>query len=157
MTMEICVTNEQDTIRADALVPLVQQAVAAALAAAGVSEPCEVSVTFVDNASIRQLNAAYRQKDMPTDVLSFPQGDDDFASGIPELNRVLGDIVISLERAWEQSQDYGHSMERETAFLTVHGLLHLLGYDHEDGLSRCRMREMEECVMERLRLVRDEG
>ena len=90
----------------------------------------EVSVTFTDNEGIHALNREYRNVDRPTDVLSFPlsDGDDYDTDGDAVL---LGDIVISLERAQTQAEEYGHSFEREVAFLTVHSMLHLLGYDHE--------------------------
>ena len=90
----------------------------------------EVSVTFTDNEKIHALNREYRNVDRPTDVLSFPlsDGEDYDTDGDAVL---LGDIVISLERAQTQAEEYGHSFEREVAFLTVHSMLHLLGYDHE--------------------------
>lgn len=94
----------------------------------------EVSVTFVSNEAIQELNHSYRGKNAPTDVLSFPmeelgEGEVDIthAPGIP---RMLGDIVISIDKAREQAKEYGHSLERELGFLAVHGFLHLLGYDH---------------------------
>ncbi|MBE6538617.1 MAG: rRNA maturation RNase YbeY, partial [Ruminococcaceae bacterium] len=94
----------------------------------------EVSVTFTDNEKIHALNKQYRDVDKPTDVLSFPlldtEGEDDEL--LPaELETMLGDIVISLEKAREQAEEYGHSFEHEVAFLCVHSMLHLLGYDHE--------------------------
>ena len=92
----------------------------------------ELSVTLCDNAYIKELNKAYRDKDKPTDVLSFPMYEDgkfDLAECIS--GAMLGDIVISLERAWEQARELGNSFLREVAFLTVHSTLHLLGYDHE--------------------------
>ena len=114
----------------------------------------EISVTFVDNHEIRTLNAEYRNKDIETDVLSFPMGengvyDENHATGA----KILGDVVISIPKALEQAQLYGHSFEREVGYLTVHSVLHLLGYDHENGgLERVRMREKEEYVMDELGL-----
>ena len=114
----------------------------------------EISVTFVDNHEIRKLNAEYRNKDIETDVLSFPMGengvyDENHATGA----KILGDVVISIPKALEQAQLYGHSFEREVGYLTVHSVLHLLGYDHENGgLERVRMREKEEYVMDELGL-----
>ena len=105
--------------------------------------PAEISVTFVDNAAIAELNNQYRNKPMPTDVLSFPLGVDG-KYDVDENNgcKMLGDIVISMERAQEQANLYGHPLQREVAFLTVHSMLHLLGYDHENGgLEAMRMRE----------------
>ena len=114
----------------------------------------EISVTFVDNHEIRKLNAEYRNKDIETDVLSFPMGengvyDENHATGA----KILGDVVISIPKALEQAQLYGQSFEREVGYLTVHSVLHLLGYDHENGgLERVRMREKEEYVMDELGL-----
>ncbi|MBE6614459.1 MAG: rRNA maturation RNase YbeY [Ruminococcaceae bacterium] len=109
-----------------------KKAIRAALVYENFTQDVMVSVTFTDNAGIRELNREYRQKDAATDVLSFPMytmEDDDR----PEVDMAaqLGDIVLSLERAAEQAAEYGHSFRRETAFLTVHSMLHLLGYDHE--------------------------
>lgn len=119
-------------------------------------ENCEVSVTLTDDAHIHELNKQYRGLDRPTDVLSFAFVD----SEEPEVEggsetEVLGDIIISLERAWEQSQEYGHSMERELSFLTVHGMLHLLGYDHMEEEERMEMEEEQRFLMEKLGISRD--
>ena len=117
---------------------------------------CEVSVTLTDNAHIRELNRDYRGIDRPTDVLSFALRE----SEEPEVEgeagaEALGDIIISLERAAEQADEYGHSLRREVAFLTVHGMLHLLGYDHIEEEEREEM-EREQCfVMERLGIPRE--
>ncbi len=114
----------------------------------------EISVTFVDNNQIQELNKQYRQKDTPTDVLSFPMGE----NGVYDIDhttgaKILGDVVISMETAVEQARRYGHSLEREVAYLTAHSVLHLLGYNHEEGgLARVRMREKEELVMAELGL-----
>lgn len=116
--------------------------------------PAEISVTFVNNEQIHELNRQYRGKDMPTDVLSFPMGE----NGVYDVNhdtgaKILGDIVISMEKAVEQAKRYDHSLEREVGYLTAHSMLHLLGYDHEtSGLDRVRMREKEEQVMTQLGL-----
>lgn len=118
----------------------------------------EISVSFTDNEGIRELNASYRNKDTATDVLSFPMGE----NGEYDVNeetgaKILGDIVISMERAVEQAHLYGHSLEREIGFLTVHSMFHLLGYDHENGGLEARiMREKEEAVLRQLGLSRDE-
>ena len=153
--MEIIIANQQDQVATQDLESVVQRALITALGMCGVTERCEVSVTFVDNAAIQELNRRYRSKDSSTDVLSFPQGDEDgFTGGIPEASLILGDIVISLEKAAEQSKEFGHSIGRETAFLAVHGCLHLLGYDHDEEMERQTMRELEECVMAKLGLTR---
>jgi len=116
--------------------------------------PAEISVIFVDNEQIRKLNAQYRHKDVETDVLSFPMGE----KGVYDINhstgaKILGDIVISMEKAVEQANRFGHSLEREVGYLTAHSMLHLLGYDHEEGgIEKVRMREKEEQVMTELGL-----
>ncbi|MEE0252497.1 MAG: rRNA maturation RNase YbeY [Acutalibacteraceae bacterium] len=116
--------------------------------------PAEISVTFVDNKKIHELNKQYRHKDAPTDVLSFPMGE----NGVYDINhdtgaRILGDIVISMEKAVEQAERFDHSLDREVGYLTAHSVLHLLGYDHErGGIDRVRMREKEEQVMTQLGL-----
>ena len=109
----------------------------------------EVSVTLVNNEQIRELNSKYRKKDTDTDVLSFPMGENGKYDIDPNTGaKMLGDIVISMEKAVEQAERFGHSLQREVGYLTAHSMLHLLGYDHEDnGLQRLRMREKEEKVM----------
>ena len=128
-------TNETDSPVTYGLKMLVRRSVIAALEYEGFYNDAEVSVTFVDNEGIRKLNAEYRGIDKPTDVLSFPltdfEGGDEPPTDEPFIS--LGDIVISLERAAEQAQEFGHSFERECAFLCVHSMLHLLGYDHVDS------------------------
>lgn len=116
--------------------------------------PAEISVTFVNNQQIRELNQQYRGKDMPTDVLSFPMGENgSYDENHDTGAKILGDIVISLEKAVEQANRFGHSLEREVGYLTAHSMLHLLGYDHEKGgLEKVRMREKEEQVMTQLGL-----
>ena len=109
----------------------------------------EISVLLVDNETIRSLNRDYRNKDAATDVLSFPM--EEAMDGEPEpaviggpTERLLGDLVISVEMAVAQAAEYGHSLERELAFLSVHGLLHLLGYDHELGVEAEAAMQAEE-------------
>ena len=117
----------------------------------------EISVTFVNNEQIHKLNLEHRNIDRETDVLSFPLGE----NGVYDINhdtgaKMLGDIVISIEKAFAQAEEYGHPLQREIAFLTVHSLLHLLGYDHENGgLEAVRMREKEESVLTQLGLKRN--
>ena len=106
---------------------LIRRAVLATLRAEGIAKPAEVSVTFTDNAHIKEINREHRGIDAPTDVLSFPLFEES-PTGI-----MLGDIVLSLERCAAQAEEFGHSFRRECAFLTVHSTLHLLGYDHETG------------------------
>ncbi len=135
---------------------LTRSAVVATLEHEQYHNPCEVSVTYTDNEGIHALNRQYRQVDKPTDVLSFPLMDFSGESDEPVADEPvvsLGDIVISLERAREQAEEYGHSFEREVAFLTVHSMLHLLGYDHETSESDEQdMRARQSAVMDTLGL-----
>ena len=129
MKTKIYIENDQDLLKLNfSLKHLLHSSIRAALAYEHFDRPVEVSVTLVDNAQIHELNRESRGVDRPTDVLSFPMFDEDFDNG--ELC-VLGDIVLSTEQASIQAKEYGHSLKREIAFLTVHSMLHLLGYDHE--------------------------
>ncbi len=112
-------------------------------------EPRNVSVLITDNDEIQGLNLEYRQKDAPTDVLSFPLFDEDGTLDEEEL----GDIVISLERAKAQAEEYNHSLKREVAFLTAHSMLHLLGYDHENGEQEMYIKQEE--ILNQLGITRD--
>lgn len=107
---------------------------------------CEVSLFLTDDQGIQALNLMYRDLDQPTDVLSFPL-DQDGMPTLPDVPTLLGDIVLSVERARDQADEYGHSFERELAFLVVHGVLHLLGYDHEEEDERRAMRSREETIL----------
>ena len=104
----------------------------------------EVSIAFVSNQKIKELNTKYRDKNEATDVLSFPIDDE-----------MLGDIIISAQRAAEQSEEYAHSLKRELAYLTVHGMLHLFGYDHHSEEEKNEMRQKEERVLTQLGISRD--
>ncbi|HHT53594.1 MAG TPA: rRNA maturation RNase YbeY [Clostridiales bacterium] len=129
--LRIYFDNLQDRLPAGyKLMRLVRRAAEAVLQSEAVRCDAEVSVTFADDAQMRVLNKKYRAVDKATDVLSFPLEDGPVTSDEP---LVLGDIVISLERARRQAEEYGHSYEREVAFLCAHAMLHLLGYDHERG------------------------
>lgn len=157
MSNKVLITNAQKTVKIPSgLRILIRRSCNAVLEFEHFEGPAEISVTFVDNARIAELNNQYRNKPMPTDVLSFPLGQD----GKYDLDedtgcKLLGDVVISMEKAMEQAELYGHSLQREVAFLTVHSMLHLLGYDHENGgLEAVRMREKEEAVLIQLGLPR---
>ena len=140
--------NSQEGAISYALKMLIRRSVIAALDYEGYSNDCEVSVTLTDNEGIHALNNQYRGIDAPTDVLSFPLVEYENTEEPPvDEATMLGDIVISLERAEEQAEEFGHSFEREVAFLTVHSMLHLLGYDHvnseaEDEEMRARQRDI---------------
>jgi len=138
--------------------PLITSTILAALDAEGVNIPCEVDVLLTDDGSIREINLEQRGVDRPTDVLSFPMfelspGEKPAPKDAdPETGLVpLGDVVISVERARAQAGEYGHGMERELAYLTVHSVLHLLGYDHMDeGTQKAGMRAREEAILAQL-------
>lgn len=136
---------------------LIRKCCQAVLKAENFQGDAEVSVSFVSNAEIRQLNRVYRDKDKSTDVLSFPLGE----NGVYDVNQetgayLLGDVVISMETAVKQAHIYGHSLEREVGFLTVHSMLHLLGYDHETSpLEAAKMHEKEEIILESLGISRE--
>lgn len=135
MNIEIFYSNEQDKLDPPAdIEQLIERCTRAALAEEQIDEDAQVSVTLVDNEAIREINCEHRNIDRETDVLSFPLGDDESFDTDPETGAILlGDIVISLERAAEQAKEYGHSFYREVAFLITHSLFHLLGYDHVDS------------------------
>jgi probable rRNA maturation factor len=114
----------------------------------------EVSVRFVDDATIHELNRTYRAVDRPTDVLSFAMLEGDESFPIVDEIVMLGDIVVSVDTAKVQADEYGHSLERELAFLLVHGFLHLNGYDHQDDESEREMFGLQEDILQSLGLQR---
>ena len=157
MSHKVYITNNQKAVKIPSgLRILIRRACNAALEYEKFEGNTEVSVIFVDNEEIAKLNEQYRGKPTPTDVLSFPLGEDDHYDINQETGAaMLGDIVISMERAMEQAEMYGHSLQREVAFLTVHSMFHLLGYDHEaGGIEAVRMREKEEATLIQLGLPR---
>lgn len=155
--VKVIISNNQNEVKIPTGVRmLIRRCCHAVLAGENFSGSAEISVTFVDDAQIQELNRQYRNIDKSTDVLSFPLGID----GVYDVNndtgaQMLGDIVISMPHAVEQAKLYGHSLQREVGFLTVHSMLHLLGYDHEaGGLEMVRMREKEEAALTQLGLGR---
>lgn len=158
MKTKILFQNEQSKYKITFnLRGIIKKAVKGALKHENVGYATEISVTFTDNEGIRELNREHREKDSPTDVLSFPMytfidGDVPFEGETAEL----GDIVLSLERADEQAKEFGHSFKREVAFLTVHSVLHLLGYDHETSEEDEReMFDIQNKIMEEIGITRD--
>ena len=142
---------------------LLTRVIVTALEEEGVKTPCEINVVFTGDQEICEINREQRQVDRPTDVLSFPMfaytpgqppaddADADPATGLTPL----GDMVISVERAEAQAAEYGHPVARELAYLTVHSVLHLLGYDHlDEGVQKAQMRVREEAILEKLNLTR---
>ncbi|MBQ3691711.1 MAG: rRNA maturation RNase YbeY [Clostridia bacterium] len=152
--IRVVITNKQKKVKIPTgMRMLVRRCCNAVLKLEKFEGSAEISVTFVDNEEIHKLNLQYREKDMPTDVLSFPLGENGVYDTDPTTGaKMLGDVVISMEKAVDQAELYGHSLQREVGYLTAHSVLHLLGYDHETGLERVHMREKEEMVMEQLGL-----
>ena len=156
--VKVSITNNQTQIKIPVGIRLlVRRCCHAVTEYEGFNDDFEVSVSFVDDEQIHKLNLEHRNIDRPTDVLSFPLGE----NGKYDINHetgalLLGDIVISLETACRQAEVYDHSLEREVGFLTVHSMLHLLGYDHEkSSLEERIMREKEEAILGNLGISRD--
>lgn len=152
--IRVVITNKQKTVKIPTGIRmLVRRCCNAVLQLENFEGSAEISVTFTDNKGIRELNKQYRDKDIETDVLSFPMGE----NGVYDIDmetgaKILGDVVISIEKARDQAEVFGHSLQREVGYLTAHSVLHLLGYDHVENLEKVRMREKEELIMEQLGL-----
>lgn len=165
MGLQLAWSNEQDKMEiSQDLIDLLDRALQIAGEAEGITEG-EVALTFVDDAAIHELNRDYRGIDRPTDVLSFAMNEslDEELEIVYELEEneelddladMLGDIIISVEKAKAQSEEYGHSIEREIGFLFVHGFLHLLGYDHQDAASEAEMMGKQEAALAKVGLTR---
>lgn len=123
----------------------------------GLTEEEEISVLLCDNEKIHEINRAYRHIDRPTDVISFALNEGDSYADDGEESHLLGDMIISLERTEEQAKEYGHSFERELAYLTTHSCLHILGYDHMTDEDKAEMRAEEEHVLGNLGIVREDS
>lgn len=146
----------------DANCALIRRTIRTALAAEGLTAPCEVDVLLTDDNGIHEINRELRQVDRPTDVLSFPEfeltpgqlpGPEDADPGTGLIP--LGDMVLSMERVAAQAREYGHSKRRELSYLVTHSVLHLLGYDHlDEGPMKAQMRAREEAIMALLGLER---
>lgn len=134
----------------------IQSAFDTALEVEGIIEPAEISVTFVSDKRIKEINCEFRNIDKSTDVLSFPMGEKGVYDKNPETdNLILGDVVISLEHAVSQAEEFGHSVDREIVYLAVHSIFHLLGYDHVNNEAEAKvMRAKEETVMKKIGLER---
>ncbi|WIF94796.1 rRNA maturation RNase YbeY [Caminicella sporogenes] len=153
--MDVIIDNRQNKIQLnDKLINLVKKVVEKCLNEEGIKQDVEISISFVDNNEIRELNKNFRDKDTKTDVLSFPQYDNIEMIKSLDTKIILGDIVISLEKAREQSVEYGHTFEREVAFLTAHSMYHLFGFDHDTEENTKIMRQKEEKVLKDLGILR---
>lgn len=139
--------NRQDLIKIDEEIEkIVEKSIEAALKEIEFTDDYEVSVSFVGDEEIHELNRDYRGVDRTTDVLSFPMDD--------EFTNMLGDIVININKVIDQAKEYGHSEKREISYLTVHSCLHLMGFDHEEEEDKKEMRAVEDRVMEKLEISR---
>lgn len=148
--MAVLVNNLQDEIPVSAeFVSLLEKVGGFTLRLEGVEQQGEVSIVLVDNNHIHQLNLTYRGKDSSTDVLAFNLQD---GCADSEGDMLLGDVVISLQKAEEQGSAMGHSLKREVAFLAVHGILHLLGYDHDSNAAEQEMKEKQEMILQKFNL-----
>lgn len=148
--IKVNIENQQKAVKVPTGVRLlIRRCCHAVLELEGFEGSAEVDVSLVDNPRIHEINLQQRNIDAPTDVLSFPLGEDGVYDQNPATGAyMLGDIVISMEKAQSQAEEFGHSLQREVGYLTVHSMLHLLGYDHvQGGLEAVRMREKEEAVM----------
>ncbi len=156
MKNKINISYQCFDIKAPFIAPHIRKCIAATLDAEGVGVPCEINVLITDDVGIHAINLASREIDRPTDVLSFPMFQlepgtlpDDWEEFLDIETSLcpLGDMCISLERATAQAKEFGHSVKREVGYLTIHSMLHLLGYDHlDEGLMKKQMREREEAI-----------
>ena len=147
MKHRIVIRCEGRSLRDFALKQQISKCITAALAHQGVNTPCEINVLVTDDEGIRAINNAYRKIDKATDVLSFPIDEMDYDTN----RRYLGDMVLSLERAEAQGEEYGGGFKHEAQYLTVHSVLHLLGYDHlDEGEEKAKMRAREKAIMKEL-------
>lgn len=155
--MRILIGNQQKENLSGKIEDIIYRTGAKAAEVFTLEENTEISVTFVDDAQIQELNRDYRGLECPTDVLSFAFDEaEDPCGQLPEGEpHLLGEIVISLERARMQAEDYGHPLERETGYLFIHGLLHLLGFDHDTEDRTTEMRQYEENILALVGLARD--
>ena len=156
--VKVTIVNKQKNVKVPTGVRmLIRRCCHAVLVLENFQGSADVDVSIVDNEQIRQINREKRKIDLVTDVLSFPLGENGVYDQNPETGAYqLGDIVLSFERAQEQAEQFGHSLQREVGYLTVHSMLHLLGYDHvQGGLEATQMREKEETVMNMIGLPRD--
>ena len=156
MSVKVNITVKQKSIKLPVGTKLlIRKASTATLEYEKFEGPAEIDVSIVTDEAIREINAEFRNIDSATDVLSFPLGENGVYDVNPVTNaKMLGDVVISVDTALKQADLFGHGVEREIAYLTVHSVLHLLGYDHVNGgLEKCIMREKEEMVLEALGLA----
>ena len=153
--IKVIITNKQKELKIPTgMRMLIRRCCNAVLRMEAFDGSAEVGVSFVSKAEIHELNLKFRGKDAPTDVLSFPLGENGEYDIDPDTGaKMIGDVIICMEKAVEQAKLYDHTLQREVGFLTAHSVLHLLGYDHErGGMEAVRMREKEEEIMNQLGL-----
>ena len=161
--MNILIQNRQRKYKiSEDIRTIIEQVVGVSLINENIQAQVELSIVFMNNKKIKELNQQYREKNKATDVLSFPMYDAESLKAVLGQvleniyeNILLGDIVISLEKAEEQAKEYGHSFEREIGYLVAHGVFHLLGYDHETEIEKSEMRKKEEDTLKFIGLTRD--
>lgn len=166
--MSIIIENEYEGDITISYEKIAQEVIEAAIDYVNCPYECEVNLILVDNQMIHQVNREQRQIDRPTDVLSFPMAEyekpgdfskieEDPMAFDPESGELLlGDIMISMDKVWEQAENYGHTREREYAFLIAHSMLHLFGYDHMEDDEREEMEQRQEEILTKTRYTRDE-
>ena len=156
--MTVLIDNRTDWVLDDEFERLFNDVVLESLKFENFDTQCEVSISIVDNSEIKNINKQFRHIDKETDVLSFPQLT--FEEGeVADVNEndeiILGDIIISIEKAISQAEEYGHGLRREIAFLTAHSMLHLMGYDHMVDEERIVMEQKQEKALQQLQIGRD--
>jgi probable rRNA maturation factor len=159
--MNIFINNEQENVAIpDDIENIIEEIAKLVLEEEKGHTNYEVSITFVDDERIKELNKIYRQKDHSTDVLSFPLQLDTGADDLEEklhmdIEQLLGDVVISVQTAKRQAKSYGHSLVREIAYLVVHSMYHLLGYDHMEENDKKEMRAKEKEIIKKIKIFKD--
>jgi probable rRNA maturation factor len=154
--MEIFLSGQEEGQELDEeSAALLQETLATVARLEQLADTCQVSVTLVGDAEMREINHAYRKVDKITDVISFAlnEGEEEELQGGPEAN-LLGEIVVCLPQCWRQAEEYGHGRARELAYLLAHGMLHILGYDHMREAEKKTMRQREKAIMTAIGLAR---
>lgn len=161
--MGVYIENLQDKVDIkDEIIKLMNESIEIIMENENFADAYNIDVMIVDNEEIREINSEYRDIDKPTDVLSFPivdMYDGEIKSSLGDIDKdegaiILGDIIISIEKAMEQALEYGHSLEREMIFLLTHGVYHLLGYDHDNEEREKKMLEKQNTVLNKMGLKR---
>lgn len=155
MELIIDLTNESEIVLENNIINQIEFAIKKVLESENITKPCEISFLVTDNLKIKSLNKEFRSKDEATDVLSFPQYEPFVIYKTKDLYLYLGDVVISAEKVTEQALNFGHSFEREMVYLTVHSILHLIGYDHMVPDEQVIMRNKEKEILKSLGIFKE--